>query len=154
MKRIEILVGIPCSGKSTYAWSRLKHLMGTLNTPLIVSRDIIRDIHFNKPYYHTKENESKVSLLFDDTIEETNCSYIILDNTHCKEKYIDQIIQKYSNVYKIHITFFDCNLFIAHLRNIFRFRETFKWIPIKVINNMYKNYKKINRSKYAKYISV
>ncbi len=54
--------------------------------------------------------------------------------------------------HNIQIKFFDVNLFKAQFRNIGRYLFTGKWIPIKIITQMYKNYNKINRKKYIKYI--
>ena len=148
MKTIRILVGIPCSGKSTYANNQF------LNDSLSfsISRDRIRDIA--NLHQYTKESENRVTEIFNKSISiyllKDNL-VLILDNTHCKEKYIDNIISTYSN-YNIEVKFFDISLLKAHYRNIIRYFKTGKWIPIKIMNNMYRNYKKINKQKYAKYM--
>lgn len=149
MKTIRILVGIPCSGKSTYA--EYEYVNDLLS--FSISRDDIRDIE--NLHQYTKESENKVTEIFHKSMETylrylTDDLILILDNTHCKEKYIDNIINNYSN-YNIEVKFFDISLLKAHYRNIIRYFKTGKWIPIKVMNDMYKNYKKINKQKYAKY---
>lgn len=150
MKTIQILVGIPCSGKSTYA-SIINNTFH-LNT-YIISRDKTREAFFGKRYKQNNKQEIFISkqntkaLVF----YLMRGDNVILDNTHCKEKYIDEIINKYGKDNKIEIKFFDIPLWKAHYRNIIRYFKTGKWIPIKIMNNMYKNYKQINRKKYAKY---
>lgn len=146
MKTIRILVGIPCSGKSTYTFNKCLY-----SNSCFVSRDYIRDI-LNLHQY-TKESENKVTQIFNYLVDKAlieDIEVIILDNTHCKEKYIDNIISTYSN-YNIEVKFFDISLLKAHYRNIMRYFKTGKWIPIKVMSDMYKNYNKINKQKYAKY---
>lgn len=152
MKTLEILVGIPCSGKSTYAW------IETNSKPLItsISRDGFRE-NFFKDYKVTKQNEEIVTKLFNMKLEQLLSSdfynKIILDNTHCKEGYIDEIIRKYGTQHNITVKYFECSLIKAHWRNILRYFFDKKWIPFKVINQMYKNFNKINRNKYKKYES-
>lgn len=143
--KIIILVGGICAGKSTYAAST--------GYP-VISRDHLRSVVFNQPYNFTKENEKVITMMFNQLVTENiaygyNC--IILDNTHCKEKYIDELIEKYKN-YTIQVFFFDLPLWKAHFRNVIRWVNTGKWIPIKVVNSMHKNYKKINKEKYKQYV--
>lgn len=149
IKTIEILVGIPCSGKSTYCKNN-----NNKNTH-IISRDDIRLDLFSNKYKFSKQNEIRVTNFFDYKVDialyADFINTVILDNTHCKEKYIDEIIKKYSK-YNIVIKFFDISLYKAHYRNIVRYFKTGKWIPINVMNSMYKNYNKINKKKYEKYM--
>jgi predicted kinase len=148
MKTIEILVGIPCSGKSTYCEKIYN------DSYYIVSRDKIRLDLFGNKYKQNKYDEGDVTKLHSLQVDLglKNHKIVILDNTHCKEKYIDEIINKYSKDCNIKIKFFDIPLWKAHYRNIIRYFKTGKWIPIKVMNQMYKNYNKINKQKYAKYM--
>lgn len=84
---IEILVGIPCSGKSTYCY---------LNE-CVISRDTIRENLFIGKYKFSKQNEQRVTNQFDNSLLfyiENKEPLIILDNTHCKEIYIDNIIER------------------------------------------------------------
>ena len=145
-RTIVILVGMPCSGKTTYC---------KRNNISYVSRDDIREFHFRKPYIYLGENEKKVTNMFDKLVEsylEYN-EVVTLDNTHCKEKYIDGIISKYKDI-PITIHFFEISLVKAYYRNIIRYFQTGRWIPFRVINNMNKNFKQINRKKYTKYLSL
>ncbi len=149
MKTIVILVGIPCSGKSTWAQLNRADMKA-----YIVSRDDIREneYFFIQPFKICKSNEDKVTELFDNiAIQALNAfDSIILDNTHCKESYIDNVIKKYSGE-NIVIKFFTIPLWKAHYRNIVRYILDGKYIPFKIINNMYKNYNKINKDKYKKW---
>jgi len=150
MCTIQILSGIPCSGKSTYAD---KKFWDEINT-FIVSRDNLREEMFKKPYIYTDSNEKKVTERSDylmdlyTGIEDTT---VIVDNTHCKEGYIDSIIKKYGSKCNIKVIFFDVPLWKCLFRNIVRYVTTGKYIPIKVMFNMSKNFKKINRKKYFQY---
>lgn len=160
-KTIEILVGIPCSGKSTLV-SKTLELNNWSEDKLTValSRDDIRnyDLCFKQPYAHSNKNEQMVTEIFNSELDTwlklPMVEKIILDNTHCKEKYINEIITKYGNEFNITIKFLDISLTRAHIRNVKRYLRTGKWIPFSVINNMYENYNKINREKYGKYISM
>lgn len=156
MKIIEILSGIPNSGKSTYA----KMLEGVF----IISRDDIRENYFSKPYKYTNDNEKYTTIVFNtllnSCLNDDKTHLIILDNTFCKEKYIDEIICKYHEKFSsdsqekviVKIKFFETSLIKAHIRNVGRYIKTGKWIPIKIMNSMYKNYNNIDKNKYKKYI--
>lgn len=152
MKTIEILVGIPCSGKSTYSNKQITKDIFTYS----ISRDNLRLEYFGKDYIQNKQNEIIISMFFNTKLgsylNDDFCYRIILDNTHCKEGYIDSIINYYKDKYNIKIIFFDISLIKVHYRNIIRYFKNNKWIPIKVINQMYKNYNKINKSKYKQYV--
>jgi predicted kinase len=151
MKTIEILVGIPCSGKSTYCNKYLLNFKVN-----VLSRNTLRLFMFGDNYKQNNKSETLLTEIFNkQLITQLSDSFyntIILDNIHCKEKYIDEIIIKYSVEHNIRIKFFDIPLYKAHYRNIIRYFKTGKWIPIKIMNNMYKNYNKINKQKYAKYL--
>lgn len=155
-KEIILLVGIPNSGKSTFTneylskndWSRS------------ISRDTIRALHFGVDYKFDYNTEEIITVYYNELLERylsNNTGFakyttIILDNTHIRERYIDEIIETYGKSFDIKIKFFDCSLTKAHIRNVIRYFKTGKWIPLKVINNMEKSYWKINRMKYVKYI--
>ena len=66
-KTIEILVGIPCSGKSTYAFKEVKKNIHHAR----VSRDSIRETRFlfHQPFIINKINEDKVSEVFEKQLQ-------------------------------------------------------------------------------------
>lgn len=145
---IIILCGVPCSGKSTWA-----NTYQEIHGHAIISRDDIREEFWEK-YSYTDSNEARVTKIFDRYLRQRiECSHdIILDNTHCSEKYLDAEIKRKPVGYTLRIMFFNCPLWLAHYRNIIRWATTGKYIPIKVINNMKKNYDKIQRDKYDLYM--
>lgn len=152
MPNIIILSGIPCSGKSTFAKIKEENY-----TYISLSRDEIRENFFQEPYHYCNFNEKKVTEIFDKNLNIllTNDNNIIIDNTNCKDNYLFDLIRniekKYTE-YNVYVVFFDISLIKAHFRNILRYIKTGKWIPIKVLNNFYKNYQKIDKDKYSKYI--
>ena len=150
MKILEILCGPPCAGKSTYSKERERNKFVTS-----VSRDVVREECFNKPYIYSRENERKVTNINNielcHYLKDDEISDIIIDNTHCKEGYIDQIISEYKDICVIKIKFFNISFIKAHYRNIKRYLQTGKWIPLEVMFHMRKNYNEINQKKYEKY---
>ena len=148
-KTVVILVGIPNAGKSTWSY-RMNNYITTR-----ICRDDIRSMYFMRPYYYSNHNENRVTEIFNyelnNFLEVTSQQTCILDNTHCKEKYIDQWINTLKDKADIKIKFFEISLFKAYWRNYIRYFKTGKWIPLKVIWSMYKNYNKINKSKYKQY---
>lgn len=144
---IIVLCGVPCSGKSSWA-SIHQEIYGHA----IISRDDIR-AEFWEDYKFSTYNEARVTTIFNHYLNQritTNCS-VILDNTHCSEKYLNAEIKRKPEDYTLKIIFFDCPLWLAHYRNVIRFVTTGKWIPVKVINNMKKNYDKIQKDRYEQY---
>ena len=145
MKYIDVLVGIPCSGKSTWAQYQ-QEIQGGI---VVISRDDIRKEWWRK-YVQNRDNENEVTKIFNNRfkISTDRGVDIILDNCHCKESYINEWIARKPKDYTLRVIFFDIPLWKANLRNIIRYVGTGKWIPFKVIKNMKSNYDKINRSKY------
>ncbi len=156
-----ILSGIPCSGKSTFTDDIVLNFdnhgpYGFYKT-VSISRDTIREELFPEKYTYNERNEDLVTKNFYRHLNTAfiNKQNIIIDNTNCKEKDIDRLLNTYFlQNYNKHIVFFDIPLYKAYYRNIIRYfkSENKKWIPFKVIKRFYNNYKKINREKYARYI--
>lgn len=142
MPKCIILCGIPCSGKSTFT---KKHKITK------ISCDDIRITLFGKNYKHNNAGESKVWKMFDYLISIETEDFIV-DNTNTKSSYINHVIRSLPEGYTYQIKFFDVPLWKAKYRNIFRYILTGKWVPMKVIENMYKNYNKINKKDYAEYL--
>jgi len=150
-KHIVILCGPPCSGKTTWRTEEMKKPFTRC-----ISRDDLRADTYPGKYTFSSDKEDKITMyenlkMINYTLN-PNIRRIIVDNTHCKEKYLDNLILKQGKNNVITIKFFEVSLWKAHYRNIVRFIWTGKWIPIKVMNTMYKNFKKINREKYTKYL--
>lgn len=104
----------------------------------------------SKPYIYSKQNEDEVTRIFDFQYSKCTNMYrdIILDNTYCKPGYLNDEIKRKPEGYTLRFMFFNCPLWKAHIRNVLRFIETGKWIPIKIMNQMKKNYDKIDKKKY------
>jgi len=142
MPKVTILVGIPLAGKSTYTKKFPKSD--------IISRDAIRLVFFGKDYQYTDKNEKKVTeiskMLFDESIKEKKD--ILIDNTHCRESYVNDAIKMVPSEWEIEVRFFEIPLWKAYIRNVWRWIWKGKYIPIGVIRNMKKNFDKIDRKKY------
>jgi len=149
--QFKILSGIPTSGKSTYCNQYVKDFA-------ILSRDGIRELLYGKKYKQNNESEKRITKVFNNALNTLleDGKNIIIDNTNVKEVYINQflkVISGYSN-YEVEIIFFDIPLWKAKYRNIVRKIRTGKWIPIKVLNQMYSSYTQIDRSKYQKILKL
>jgi predicted kinase len=148
MPEIIILSGIPCSGKSTFR----KRFEGKSHA--ILCRDDVRNSLYESNYKYSRDNENKVTKIINsdfDTLIRFKCN-IIIDNTHCKDAYILEWLRRIPKNYIVKIKFFDISLYWAHIRNVLRWIKCRKWIPIKVMNDMYKNYQKLDKKKYALYM--
>jgi predicted kinase len=152
MAKIIVLCGIPASGKST--WTK-NHIANNSWDTKSISRDDIRDKYFQQPYIYTKESEAQVTEFFNNKLQyclEKGFN-VILDNCHCREKYLDQFLSSpifNLNTHTLYIKFFDIPLWKAYYRTIVRKFKTGKDVPLKIIHDMHRNYKKINREKYYK----
>jgi len=104
MTKLTIMVGISASGKSTMAKEIVKEQQNTV----IVSRDDIRKALFGydensiSEYYKRDdlfELEKKVSIAQDSLISSflSKKINVVLDNTNVKARYLNEIINKYSN---------------------------------------------------------
>ncbi len=138
MRKCYILSGIPCSGKSSWVKDNLKIDYHGYKCD-IISCDKIREELFGKNYKYTKNNEERVWDVFYYKITLQTHSFII-DNTNCKQKYINKIKSCLIGEWDIEIKRFDIPLWKAYYRNILRYLFTGKWIPFKIIKNMKKNY--------------
>lgn len=154
IKTLMILVGIPCSGKSTWA-NRL--FANPFLSTVVLSRDNIRKLEFGSNYIQSFAGEIIITKKYNKSLDlwliNPKIDRIILDNTHCREKYIDEIISKYSKSSDcyIKIRYFECSLIKSYIRNVIRYIKTRRWIPFKVIKQMKKSFDSINREKYKQY---
>lgn len=144
MPKITFLIGIPCSGKTTYVNNLSDYNLWK------ISRDDSRHILFGLRYKQNNLDEIKVTKHFNILLKYAVDSKedIIIDNVNLKKKYIDEILKQVPKSYKVEYKFFDVSLIKAYYRNFKRYITIHTWIPIKVIWNMYKQYKQIDKTKY------
>lgn len=141
MKRtITILVGPPLSGKSTEAY---RMLAGQENL-LRVNRDDFRYMLRNKGLCHYSVENIINGLQYhaiDRALEAGKD--VVIDNTHCKVKYIEDITRRYDKQADICVEVFYTSLWKLKLRNIWRKVTKGIWIPPRVIDAMYTNMKDV-----------
>ena len=148
---IEILHGLPCSGKSTYAEEVVKNNKNTKR----VSRDYYRFMFDNYSLDHSTEkliNESQKR----DIIELLKKGFnVIIDNTNLKESYIKDFLQIRDTVNKnieVKVTSFaDVDFSVIKQRNELR-KGVSKYIPDEVFDRMKQQLKNMSVSKIQKII--
>lgn len=149
-KELIILSGIPCAGKTTWARDFIKHKQDGIVA--YISKDKLRKEQYGDNYRHSRDKEKFIKLLERDLIDKyinhPTIQYIIVDNTHCKHKYFDYLIQTYGKKVRTSILFFDIPLRKAYYRNIIRYFKSSKWIPFRDMKKLYQNYKELDRYKY------
>lgn len=148
--KVIILSGIPGSGKST--WTKNYFLNNSWNTT-VLSRDDIRESHFPVPYIYTKQNEDLVTTILNDRFKNAlaNKYDVIIDNTNCKEFWINgllKFISQNSSGYNVYIKTFNVPLWLAAWRAWRREKRTGKVVPYSVIKAMHKAYKKMDHSQF------
>lgn len=131
--KLVLMIGIPGSGKSTYAKRRF---MGKENA--YISRDEIR-------FSMVKEDEeyfSKEKEVFNEYVKQVdealcgNYRYVIADATHLNKASRDKLLNRLTNKPKqIVVIYMDTPLMLAIMRN--NEREGRAVVPEKVIRNMY-----------------
>lgn len=146
MPKCIILVGPTLAGKSTWTEKNSKGFT-------VISCDIIRHSLYGKSYKHTSVREEIVWTRFGNLLKAAvSCgANIIIDNTNLREHYINRIKESLTSDYKVEYVYFDVPWWKLHFRNIKRYLQTKRWIPIKVVNYMYKNFKKLKKNGHVLY---
>lgn len=133
MPKCYILIGMPTSGKST--WAKKQGL------PIISCDQIRKTNNYN---FHTQTTEKLVWEEFYMRLPLFTKSFIV-DNTNCKLTYINKIKGCLGKDFEIEYIWFDISLWKAYYRNIVRYLVSGKWIPLKVLNSMFVNYNKLKK---------
>lgn len=115
MRKIIVLIGISGSGKTTKAAEYLKQNPNTLR----VNRDDIRmQITASNQRMLKRDIENLVSKIQDEQIRTMLLSGydVLIDNTHLKTKYLDEIYMKFGHMAKIYTSWINCTLEFAQNR--------------------------------------
>lgn len=132
--KILILIGIPASGKSTWAAEYVR------NNPnwVRVNRDDFRAMLKNSQICENKI-EDMITALVIDTIERALMKNlnVLIDNTNLKAKYIDEFVQRFKYQADIDFRLFDISLQKAIERDALRDKK----VGTGVIKKMYDSYK-------------
>lgn len=144
--KVIILVGPPCSGKSTWSAYYDNSRLPNNGHCVIVSRDIIRKDLFGKNIYYSYSQERKVNDIEDSQITAaiSQGHDIIWDNTHCRAIYLNQAISRFENEdYFVEVRFFNAPYKTLRRRNFWRYLRTGRWIPRKVTKTFQEGYDEV-----------
>lgn len=142
--KLIILIGPPCTGKST--WSR--DYVKAKNDTLRFNRDEIRLMLAATPMLDTL-GEHVVTRMIDEGIHDalTSGRDAILDQTNCKLKYVMKYVNLFSEYSDIKFKVFHIELLELLHRNVHRANATgIRRIPEEIIINMHTNQKKMLES--------
>ncbi len=136
--KLIILVGIPCSGKSSWAREYLKNNPNCIR----LNRDDLR-VMLRDQGYVSKDIEDVISSTQSFIVTEATSTVnldVIIDATNCKLKYIQSWIDNFSDEYDIRVKLFEIDKGEAYSRNSKRYHEGKQsLVPVNVIDNMYNN---------------
>lgn len=135
MKELVLMMGVPGSGKSTYARNILKY------GDIYVSRDEIRySMLTDEDDYFAKENEVIKTFIqyIDDALIDTQYQgKVYADATHLSPKGRAQVLNQLKNKNKVSVIYLDVPLKVILARNAQR--EGRALVPENVIRRMYKS---------------
>jgi predicted kinase len=135
MKELVLMMGVPGSGKSTYARNILKY------GDIYVSRDEIRySMLTDEDDYFAKENEVIKTFIqyIDEALIDTQYQgKVYADATHLSPKSRAQVLNQLKNKNKVSVIYLDVPLNVVLARNAQR--EGRALVPENVIRRMYKS---------------
>ncbi len=136
--KILILVGCPCSGKSTFA-----EYYSKFNDVLRVNRDEMRQMLQFKMQLEP-EDEAMLSRMMEAMVETAlqRGRNVIIDNTNTRKEFLQQLIQKFTHLADIEFKILDVPLEELFRRNALRPRK----VPANVIRGMYENLQKLKEN--------
>jgi len=147
VNKIIVLVGPSCSGKSTWAEEHCRKNEKTY----IVSRDTERIALFGEYRMGDNKEEKIITHMVYEKVSrllENKCN-VILDNTHLKMSYINDIVKRFNYAADIHIKHFeDYTLRQLDIRNFNRGVATGKKIPTKVIKRQVNMHQSMMKQDY------
>lgn len=135
MKELVLMMGVPGSGKSTYARNILKY------GDIYVSRDEIRySMLTDEDDYFAKENEVIKTFIqyIDEALIDTQYQgKVYADATHLSPKSRAQVLNQLKNKNKVSVIYLDVPLNVVLARNAQR--EGRALVPENIIRRMYKS---------------
>jgi len=143
-----IMSGVACSGKTTWVKKYYRKFM-------YISRDAIRVQMAGGKYVFDPQMEDRVTKevnhLCAIATANKGCN-VVIDQTNCKAGYLNSFIEKFKPTHNIQIVVLYQPLWKLYVRNYWRWVQTGKWIPLKVIRDMYNNQKKMPWANWLDYI--
>lgn len=130
---ITILIGIPCSGKSTWVENN------RTNETLISRDNVVMELCDVEDYdYCHKETIRTADLEYNNRLNLAikNREDIIVDRTNLRKKSRLSILGRIPKSYYVKAVVFEHDLFIVLERNLERKKEINKYIPLNIIEKM------------------
>jgi len=142
-QKLLILVGPPGSGKSTFA----KYHINTEENWFRVCRDDLRLMQFNKENLERTE-EVKLSKVVKQMVHTllSNKSNVLIDATHTKKRYLDDLVKEFEYKATISFKLFDVSFDELKQRCQKRFDATGKFIPMNVLKKQFNSFAHLKSS--------
>lgn len=141
MGKLKILIGTTLSGKTTWA----KEYLNNNSNTYYVSRDSEREVMFGEYRQGSQKEENVITEIVNNKVwTYLKIGDVILDNTHCKQEYLDAVVNEFKYSYDIEfivMPLLDKTELIK--RNQERFLKTGKLIPERVLHFQIKDFSEL-----------
>lgn len=145
MKTYVMLVGTPCSGKSTYARKIMDanpdtEIVYLSSDDYIEKKALVEHIDYQSAFaLYAKEAIPAMNKKFSETVSQENF-YIIHDQTNMTVKKRTKMLRALPALTRKFCYIFSESREVINERNTQRYKETGKLIPEYVLNNMFNSY--------------